>query len=124
DILAGFEYSGFTDTTLSIEAVNRHINGFDEALEIAPDSAQIDEFQWTARASRDYLNDTLTITLLISTFGGIGEYGAYQRFSADYDITDFIRIGGGIALYSSGDLAVFKNIEDNDRLFFTIKYSF
>jgi len=124
DILAGLEYSGFTDTTLSIEAVNRHVNGFDEALKLAPDSAQQNEFQWTARASRNYLNDTLTLTLLVSTFGGIGEDGAYQRFSADYDITDFIQISTGVVLYSSGDLAVFKNIEDNDRLFFNIKYSF
>lgn len=124
DILAGLEYAGFTDTTLSIEAVNRHVNGFDEALKPAPDSVQQNEFQWTARASRDYLNDTLTLTLLVSAFGGMGEDGAYQRFSAEYDITDFIQISGGIMLYSSGDLAVFKNIGDNDRLFFNIRYSF
>ncbi len=124
DILAGLEYSGFTDTTLTIEAVNRHINGFDKTLKSAPDSAQPDEFQWTARASRDFLNDTLTLTLLLSTYDSKGEDGAYQRFTAEYDITDFLQISTGIVLYSSGDLAVFKNIGDNDRLFCEIRYNF
>ena len=124
DILAGLEYSGFTDTTLSIEAVNRHMNGFDKVLELAPDYAQQDEFQWTARASRNFLNDTLNITLLLSAFGGIGEDGAFQRFSAEYDITDSIQISTGIILYSSGDLIAFKNIGDNDRLFCKIRYNF
>jgi len=124
DILAGLEYSGFTDTTLSIEAVNRHVNGFDKALELAPDYAQQDEFQWTARASSNFLNDSLSITLLLSTFGGMGKDGSFQRFSAEYDITDSIQISTGIILYSSGDLIAFKNIEDNDRLFCEIRYSF
>ena len=124
DILAGLEYSGFTDTTLTIEAVNRHINGFDKTLKSAPDSAQPDECQWTARASRDFLNDTLTFTLLLSTYGGKGEDGAYQRFTAEYDITDFLQISGGVILYESGDLAAFKHIGDNDRLFCDIRYRF
>jgi len=32
DVLAGVEYSGFKDTTLSIEVADRQINDFDEAL--------------------------------------------------------------------------------------------
>jgi hypothetical protein len=124
DILAGLEYAGFTDTTLTIEAVNRHINGFDKTLKSAPDSAQPDECQWTARATRNFLNDTLTFTLLLSTCGSIGQDGAYQRFTAEYDITDFLQISGGVILYESGDLAAFKAIGDNDRLFCDIRYSF
>ena len=124
DILAGLEYAGFTDTTLTIEAVNRHINGFDNALKSAPDSAQPDECQWTARASRDFLNDTLTLTLLLSTYGSMGENGAFQRFTAEYDITDFLQISGGVIFYESGDLTAFKHIGDNDRLFCDLRYSF
>jgi len=124
DVLAGIEYSGFKDTTVSIEAVNRHINGFEESLKLTPDNAQEDEFQWVFRLTRDCLNDTLTLTLLASTFGGTGQDGAFQRFSAEYDVTDSIEIAGGVVLYQSGDLARFRNIGENDRLFFDIKYSF
>jgi uncharacterized protein DUF1302 len=124
DILAGIEYSGFKDTTVSMEAVNRHINDFDDVLELPPDQAQEDEFQWVFRLTRDFLNDTLTLTLLASTFNGTGQDGAFQRVSAEYDVTDSIEIGGGVALYQSGDLAMYRNIDDNDRIFFNIKYSF
>jgi len=124
DVLAGVEYSGFKDTTVSIEAVNRHINGFDEALELPPDEAQEDEFQWVVRLIRDFLNETLILTLLASTYGATGQDGAFQRFSAEYDITDSVQITGGVVLYQSGDLARYRNIGDNDRLFCEIKYSF
>ena len=124
DILAGIEYSGFTDTTFSLEAVNRHINNFDDVLKLPPDQAQEDEFQWVLRVTRDFLNETLALTLLASTFGGTGQDGAFQRVSAEYDITDSIEIAGGVVFYKSGDLARFRNIGDNDRLFCEIKYSF
>ena len=124
DVLAGIEYSGFKDTTVSIEAVNRHINNFDDVLELAPDQAQEDEFQWVFRLTRDFLNETLTLTLLASTYGSTGQDGAFQRFSAEYDITDSFQINGGVMLYQSGDLAKYRNIGDNDRLFCEIKYSF
>jgi hypothetical protein len=124
DLLAGIEYSGFKDTTVSIEAVNRHINDFDDVIKLSPDEAQEDEFQWVFRLTRKFLNDTLTLTLLASTYDGTGQDGAFQRFSAEYDVTDSIEIAGGIVLYQSGDLARFRNIGDNDRLFCEIKYSF
>ena len=87
DVLAGMEYSGFKDTTVSIEAVNRYINGFEESLKLTPDNAQEDEFQWVFRLTRDFLNETLTLTLLASTYGATGQDGDLQRFSAEYDIT-------------------------------------
>ncbi|MBT8372804.1 MAG: ligand-binding protein SH3, partial [Deltaproteobacteria bacterium] len=124
DVLAGIEYSGFTDTTVSLEAVNRHTNNFDDVLELPPDQAEEDEFQWVVRLTRNFLNETLSLTLLASTFGETGQDGAFQRFSAEYDITDSIEIEGGVVFYKSGDLARFRNIGDNDRLFCEIKYSF
>jgi hypothetical protein len=124
DILAGIEYSGFKDTFISIEAVNRHINAFNKALEFAPDEAQKDKFQWMVRLTRDFLNESLVFTLLASTYGATGQDGSFQRFSTEYDINDSVKIAGGVVLYQSGDLAGFRNIGDNDRLFFEIKYSF
>ena len=107
-----------------MEAVNRHINDFDETLELPPAEAQEDEFQWVFRLTRTFLHDTLTLTLLASTYGPTSQDGAFQRVSAEYDVTDSIEIAGGVVLYQSGDLAMYRNIDDNDRLFFNIKYSF
>ncbi len=124
DLLVGIEYSGFKDTTISFEAVNRHINSFNDRLEQPPDEANKDEFQSALRIEKDFLNETLTFTLLASTFGLTGQDGAFQRFSAEYDLTDSVKITGGAVLYQSGDLTRNKNIGGNDRLFLEIKYSF
>lgn len=124
DALAGFEYSGFTDTTISVEAVNRHLHDFDAVLEQSPDNASKDEFQSAVRMSRTFWNQTLTLTLLASTFGLTGQDGALQRFSAEYDVNDAVQVNGGVVLYHSGDLARFRTIGDNDRFYFEIKYSF
>jgi hypothetical protein len=124
DVLVGLEYTGFTDTTISVEAVNRHLHDFDSALEQGPDNAQEDKFQSAIKLSRTFLRQTLTLTLQASTFGLTGQDGALQRVSAEYDLNDAIQMSGGFVLYQSGDLARFSNIDDNDRVFFDVKYNF
>ena len=124
DMLAGVEYSGFTNTTISLEAVNRHINDFHSTLKAPPDSAQKDEFQTVLRYSGDFLNDTLHLVMLASTFGVTGDDGALQRFSVEHDVTDAISIKLGLVTYRSGDKIQFRNMGDNDRLFFEANYSF
>ena len=124
DLMAGIEYSGFNDTIVSMDAVNRHINDFDKIKDFPPADAQEDEFQWVFRLTRNFLNDTLTLTLLASTYGTTGQDGASQRFSTEYDVTDSIKIAGGVVLYQAGDIETFKNIGENDRLFINFKYSF
>jgi len=39
-------------------------------------------------------------------------------------VTDAISIRGGVVFYQAGDKGKFKNIGDNDRLFFEFRYSF
>jgi len=39
-------------------------------------------------------------------------------------LTDSIEIAGGVVHNQPGNLANFRNIGDNDRLYFNIKYSF
>ena len=123
-MLAGVEYSGFRDTTVSIEAANRHINDFESILKQSPDEAQEDEFQRVVRLTRDFLNEALTLTLLASTYGTTGQDGAFQRVSVEYDVTDAFSINTGIVTYQSGDKIRFRNVGDNDRLFLEFKYSF
>jgi len=124
DLLAGFEYYGFKNTTISLDVVNRHFIGFQSILEQFPDEGREDEFQSAFRLTRQFLNDTLSLTLLASTFGFTSLDGAFQRFSAEYDLTDAIQLSGGLILYQSGDLPSFRQIGDNDRIFADIKYSF
>jgi hypothetical protein len=76
------------------------------------------------RLERNFLHENLTLTTLVSVYGETGNGGAFQRFSAEYDISDSLKVNGGLVCYQSGDLPMFKNIGDNDRLFLEFKYSF
>lgn len=124
DVLCGVEYSGFLNTTISLEAVNRHIYDFESSLKNSPDNAQEDEFQTVLRYSGDFFYDTLHLVMLASTFGTTGEDGALQRFSVEYDVTDAFSVRMGVVTYQSGDEAGLRNIGDNDRSFLDAKYSF
>ena len=112
DFLQGIEYSGFTDSTLSLEAVNRSI------IDLYSD------FQYALRISKKLLNDTLNITLVSFIYGEKMDDGSICRLSTEYDLTDSVKIKGSIVTYQSGDLIIFENIKDNDRFIFNVKYSF
>jgi hypothetical protein len=72
-------------------------------LKPPPDELRENEFQWVARIMKNYINDTLTLTLLASTFGIKADDGAFQRLDAEYDVTDAISIRGEVVFYQSGD---------------------
>ncbi len=124
DLGAGIEYSDFRDTTLSIESVNRRILGYEAALRSFPDQTKRDEIQSVVRLSRDFYNQTLTLTYLLSLFGATGQDGLIQRFTTAYAFTDAIKAVGGAVFYESGDLGFYRNIGENDRFYLEIKYSF
>jgi hypothetical protein len=124
DLLAGVEYAGFTDTLVTLEIVNRHLLDYDKTLENEPDQYNQDQLQWVARLERDFMNENLTLTILVSVYGETGDDGAYQRFSAEYDIADSLKVTGGVVCYQSGDLSMFENVGDNDRFFLEFTYSF
>ena len=124
DGLMGVEYSGWDETSISFDLSMRHLLDFDQRLTSAPDFAQEDEFQSALRFSRDYLNDTLNFTILAMIFGPLGQDGALERVTVSYDWTDAISTTFGIVLYQSGDRYILSNIDDNDRIFADIKYSF
>ena len=124
DVMAGVEYSGFQDTTLSIETVLRHLKDYEDILKQPPDEVRENELQWAVRFTRTYINDTLTLTALASTFGAKVQDGFFERIAAQYDLTDAVEISGGVVFYQSGDTERFSRISDNDRVYFEIKYSF
>jgi len=124
DVMAGVEYTGFSETTLSLEMVNRHILAYDEKLGLAPDLAQENLMQTVATFVRDFANDTIQLKILCSFFGAHGEDGAFERFQLDYDLTDHVTLTGGVIFYQSGDQMAFSDVGENDRVFFEINYSF
>ncbi len=124
DFLIGLEYSGLSETLISFECSDRHINDFDTRLETTPDGQQQDLSQLTIRVNRDFSHDTLHLTLLLSSYGLKGEDGAFQRYQLEHDISDEVAVTGGIVFYQSGDYPPFSAIGDNDRVFLKIEYRF
>ena len=110
DFLLGLEYTGLTDTTMSIEAANQHMFAFEGAMAESPNHMQEDSFQGVLRITRSFLHETLQITLLASVLGERGQDGAFERLSATYDITDALEMSGGFVLYQGGDNVFFRNI--------------
>lgn len=124
DILFGLEYSGFSETTLLLEAVNCHLVDFDPRLAVAPDAARCDEFQSVFRLTRDFANDTVQFVGLVSLIGENGQGGSMERLSLSYDVTDSLTVTGGVAGYQSGNHPLYTRIGANDRLFCELRYSF
>lgn len=124
DALAGVEYSGFTDTSMSIEAVNRHIFGYKDCMASAEDNALENRFQWAVRVSRKFMHERLEAVILAYAFDVAGQGGSMERFELTYDIADQWEITGGLVLYQSGDWPAYKAMGEDDRLFLDLKYDF
>ena len=124
DVMAGLEYAGFTETRMTLEIADQHLLGHDSDLKQDPDGRNADQLQWVVRLDKDFMNDTLTLTLLVSVYGETWEDGAFQRFSAEYQLADALMVGGGVVLYQSGNLPTFNDVGENDRFFLEFKYSF
>jgi hypothetical protein len=124
DVLAGVEYAGFTDTTIGLEAANRHLFGFCECLEAAPDSAKENDFQWALRISRDFFHERLETLLLVQAYEPLGQGGALERLEFTYDLSDHWEAAAGIVLYQPGDKPALEDMDECNRLFFRLHYAF
>jgi len=121
DVLAGVEYRGIPDTVISLEAANRHIAGFVQEMRNKPDRALENELQTALRVTRDCWHDTLRLRYLVKLFGTDAGDGGFQRFWAEYDVTDVVKLTGGIVDYRSGDMPPYDTIGDNDRVFVELR---
>ncbi|MCP4695895.1 MAG: hypothetical protein GY862_03450 [Gammaproteobacteria bacterium] len=121
DFLLGVEYTGFHDTALSLEAVNRHLHL--SASNLADvNLKKRDEFQGAFRYQGDFMHSRLHLVLLAAVMGNGG--GGFTRFTAAWDLADALTVTGGLIVYRSGNTIPFNAIGDNDRLFAELKYSF
>ncbi len=124
DVGAGIEFSGFSETILGLEVVQRYIHDYDDVLENEPDNLEKISTQSAAMLTKTWLNETLSLTILASAFGTDFKKGSLQRYELVYDISDGLLVKGGWVAYQSGNTTGFNNIGDNDRLFLEFKYSF
>ena len=122
NVLAGIEYSGFSDTTLMLEVMNEHLNDIGP-IEKSTGYKQ-DSFQSSIRASRNFFNERLELILMGVIFGEKGEDGSMYRFASEYELTDNILLNGGFILYEGGDIPLFERFKDNDKIVIDIKFSF
>ncbi|MCP4117182.1 MAG: DUF1302 domain-containing protein [Desulfobacteraceae bacterium] len=120
DILVGADYTGFTDTTLTLEVVNRHILSFEQELAGGGRKVRRNRLESALRVARDFRNDTLQFTLVAGFFGETGDLGSFQRVEAEYDWSDTLFFKLGAVFYHGGGSPLFERIEHNDRVFFSI----
>ncbi|WP_321493360.1 DUF1302 family protein [uncultured Desulfobacter sp.] len=124
DVMAGFEYSGFSDTRICVELVNQHLFNYKSQLKNDPDGIDEDQLQSVICIEKNFMHDILTLTFFAAGYGKKWQGGSYQIFSAQYDVLDNITLKAGVVFYQSGDLSMFKDIGGNDQLFLELKYSF
>lgn len=124
DALVGVEYYGLSDTTIVFEISNRHL--FDHTLAIArtPDYAREDQQELALRITRNFWNDTLHVTLLGYALGIDAGDGSVVRFDVSYDVRDALTAGVGILLFQDGRIPPLDRYALNDRLLFSLKWSF
>ena len=141
DTMAGVEYYGFTDVTIAVEFVNRHLFDYDSLLGSTPappampgpatsaiktNLVQRNRQETAIRITADFWNQTLQVTALALVFGERAQHGTVMRLSADYDVRDALVVSGGILLFDDGEGSTppVNTWSRNDRLFLSIKYSF
>lgn len=122
DFLLGVEYFGIANTSLALEMANRHIFDFDPAMKIFYEKE--DMLETAVRYTGNFMNDRLEITALAIAFGERAQDGALWRLQAAYDVRDALVLTLGVVDYRHGALPPFTTIENNDRVFAELKYSF
>ncbi|MCR9093097.1 MAG: hypothetical protein NXI30_02660 [bacterium] len=124
DGLAGVEYFGLENTTLSLDFANRHIFRHRSAIREAPDFARQDSQEVALRISRSFFDDRLHCSILGLLFGIDARDGSIIRVDLDYDLLDGLVVGAGVLLFQEGDLPPLDRWEKNDRILFRGKWSF
>lgn len=126
DALLGFDYTGFSETTVTVEAVNRRIQDFEKAMERFPDFASEDRNQYVLAYRRDLLHQRLHLQGVWIFFGETGDEGGLQRYQAEYDLLDDLSLLGGVLVYqSAGDgNRLLQAARNNDRFFAQLSYHF
>lgn len=122
DTLAGIEYTGFENTTLSFEISDRWLTNHDAQAVVS--GLEDHTIQYALRGNRTFLNEVLEMTLLASFYGESADDGGFVRAQGTYDLTDDMAFTLGFIVYQSGSVPFLKEIGENDALFMNLVYSF
>lgn len=120
--LGGLEFTGFTDTTITLDVMNTHITDYNELAKAA--NIKRNSWETAIRLDRNYLNEKLSTTLLAMLYGKSFDEGAMIRASCEYDLTDSFTLTGGAVFYDGDEMALLNHVKDNDRVYANFKYSF
>jgi hypothetical protein len=122
--LVGVEYSGFKDTSITVEYAIQHIFDHEEEMENFPDMVEEDENQAALRIMRDFRHDTVHLLATVVAMNDNGDDGWLARLQAEYDWTDNFSVTLGGVVYGAAADGRFADFEDNDRVFALIRYSY
>lgn len=122
DLLLGLEYSGFTDTDITAEILNRHIYSFEGGMKDYGECE--DEFSLALRFERKFFNETLNLNFVTMLSGFQLENGGFLRVNTEYKINDYLKVESGCVFYNGGENQFFETLRDNDLIFFKIVYDF
>lgn len=124
DFLAGLEYTGLPNTRIHLEVLYQYTYNLDQSGVDQFDLPKRNTLVWVLQLSRSFYHDRLKIYFRSFNLGIDLSDGSAQKFWITYALTDHFSCSGGLVDYHSGDNYFMKDIGKNDRLFFTLKYSF
>jgi hypothetical protein len=120
DVLLGVEYSGFDDTSLSLDLVDRHYYQYDPL----PGGPPRNDWQAAVRYQGDFQHDRLHLTLVGTFIELFDNKAGFVRASGEYELTDAIDLTLGVVFYQEGDRPPASGVGDNDRVFLDLEWSF
>jgi len=124
DGLVGFEYTGLTNTTLTLECQQTYMPDFKDEMRQAPDYAESSSFTTAFRVNQDWMHDRLELMFLAMVMGIEAEDGAFERLSAAYDLSDNLTATVGCVFYQDGEAAAMDNVHDNNRVYLELTRNF
>ncbi|MEE2755032.1 MAG: DUF1302 family protein [Myxococcota bacterium] len=120
--MAGVTYSGFSETTVSLEAQQSYpLSGGTNAL--FPVSA----FQTAARVSKSYLRERLRLDVAATAMGLKAQYGWLMRGGLAYELVDALKLTALYVHYGAGTASTvgpFNGLKTHDQLWLQIRWDF
>lgn len=116
--MLGFEYSGLSETIISMEYHSTYIEDYDRRLDSEETTEQVSLF-----FSRDFMHDTLTTTFWVGH--DLNDNSNQFRIDLDYAYSDNLSLSLSVSgVEADNEESFFYNYRDTDRLTLGVKYSF
>jgi hypothetical protein len=124
NLLAGLEYSGFTNTSIAVEYAVQHIYDYEKNMQQYPDMVEENENHAALRILRDFRRDTLHLLVTVNLLDDHGDDGWLARTQVEYDWTDNLSLTLGAVVYGAAQDGKYAALKDNDRFFVRLRYSY